>query len=188
MKNIITILLFISLLSCKAQVNTIPIENEIIYRNNETEVADDTYWKDVNNLFDKFIGTWVGTYNNKNYEFVVSKYTYNSTIRPLTRDELIIKYKITDNNGNIIVNTLNVPDDDMLVIEGDYLDENGETYHLDYTGENFVCGQNGYVLIAVINNGLNMNFRYAVKGQMTDGCTTGPAVQVLPSAIQLVKQ
>src|SRR5690606_10439727 len=138
--------------------NIIPIENEITYRNNETEVPNGTYWKDVNNLFDKYLGTWVGTYNNKNYEFVVSKYT--ESFLGITKDRLIIKYKITDSNGNVIINTLNVPHDDMLVIEGNYLDENGETYHLDYAGENFVCGQNGYVLIAVVNNGLKMNFLY----------------------------
>jgi len=184
MKNILLICLFvIAALSCKAQTlpssqNIIPVEQHIINLNNEVEVPDNTYYKDINNLFNKYIGVWTGNYNNKSYKFIVSK--INKSFLGITVDKLIIKYKITDDNGNIIVDTSNIPDDDPLVIEGDYLNENGETYHLDYMGENYICGQNGYIGIAVINNGLQMNLGFALRGEKTQSCQTGLAEQVFP--------
>lgn len=195
MKNIVYILVLVSnFLSCKAQTalslnNVIPVEQEVIYKNNEVEVPEGTYYKDVNNLFDKYIGTWIGSYNNKDYEFIVTEYLYNSSIRDLRRDKLIIRYKITDaSTGNVIIDTTPLLDDSPMMITGSYLDENGETYHLEYMGEDFICGQNGYVLIAVVNNNTQMNLAYAVKGEKTDDCLTGTAEQVLPPFITLTKQ
>lgn len=188
MKNIILILTLISILSCKGQdlnsYNIIPIENEITYRNNETEVPEATYWKDVNNLLDKFVGTWIGTFNGVSYQFLVSKYTYNSTIRVLSRDKLRIKYLITDSDGNIIANTLISGSG----ISGDYIDINGKTYHLNYIGENFMCGQNGVISITTINNDTQIRFVYAKTDQITSDCTTGLAEQILPPYITLTKQ
>lgn len=196
MKNILFIVLIVIIsYNCKAQErpiaeleNIIPVENEIIYNNNGTEVPDNTYFKDINNLFNKYIGVWTGSHNNKNYEIITTEYLYNSSIRPLKRDKLIIKYKITDNNGNIVIDTTNLPDDDVLVIEGDYLDENEETYHLYYIGENYKCGQNGYITMAVVNNGTQLNFGLSVEGEMTQSCQTGPAEQIFPELMTLNKQ
>ncbi|MDQ7917147.1 hypothetical protein RBU60_06130 [Mesonia sp. MT50] len=189
--RLMLLFLIIAVVSCKAQTlpspqNIIPVEQQIINRNNEIEVPDNTYYKDINNLFDKYIGVWTGNYNNKSYEFVISK--INKSFLGITVDELIIKYKITDNNGNILVNTTNLPDDDLLVIEGDYLDENGETYHLYYIGENYKCGQNGYITMAVVNNGTQLNFGLSVEGEMTQSCQTGPAEQIFPEFMTLNKQ
>lgn len=191
-KLITVLFLVIITYSCKAQVlpleNIIPVEEEILYRNNDAGFPDGTYFKDVNNLFDKYLGTWVGVHDGKSYELMISKYIYNSTIRPLKRDELIIRYKVIDADGSVLINALGVSDDSLSVIEGDYLDENGETYHLDYMGENSVCGQNGYILVAVVDGGLKMNFSYSIRGETTSACTTGPAQQVFPSTMQLDKQ
>ena len=74
MKQILLILLAtISVLSCKAQV--IPVQNSIGYLIIDTNIPDGTYLKDIDNLFDKFIGTWTGTRNNKNYEFIITEIT-----------------------------------------------------------------------------------------------------------------
>ena len=189
MKNILIIgLLILPTLSCKAQI--IPIENEINNRNNEIEVPDGTYYKDVNNLFDKYLGTWIGTSNGKIYEFIVEKITYQSDIRPLNRDELLIRYKITNNTLNqVLVDTTTLPDSSPLVIEGNYLDINRETYHLDYYGFDAKCGQNGYISIAVINNETQMNLSYSVNGEMAlEECPNGQAEQIIPATITLDKQ
>lgn len=192
MKKIIILVIFISNLSCKAQTmvleNIIPIEQQVFDKNNEIEVIENTYYKDVNDLFNKYVGVWTGNHLGNHFIFNVSKITYNSSRRSFKVDKLIIKYKITDSSGNILANTLDVSDNDLSVITGDYLDENGETYHLDYMGENFVCGQNGYILIAVVDGGLKMNFSYSIRGETTSACTTGPAQQILPSFIQLNKE
>ncbi|MCO6174886.1 hypothetical protein NHF50_07485 [Flavobacterium sp. NRK F10] len=176
-------------MGCKAQIisssqNIIPIEDYITY---PYDVPEGYYIKDVNNLFDKYIGTWTGIYDGKNYEFVVTKYT--SSFLEIAMDELIIRYKITDaSTGNVIIDTTPLLDDSPMMITGSYLDENGETYHLEYMGEDFICGQNGYVLIAVVNNNTQMNLAYAVKGEKTTDCLTGTAEQVLPPFITLTKQ
>ena len=187
MKSILKLFTLFIFICCKAQVlpleNIIPVEDYFDY---STDVPDGAYIKDINNLFDKYIGTWVGVHDGKNYELVVIGYT--ESYLGITEDKLIIKYKITDLSGNILANTLDVSDNDLSVITGDYLDENGETYHLDYMGENFVCGQNGYILIAVVDGGLKMNFSYSIRGETTSACTTGPAQQVFPSTLQLDKQ
>lgn len=103
MKNIIMItFLSLTALSCKAQI--IPIEEDINYRTNEIEIPDGAYIKDVNNLLDKFIGTWTGTFDNKSYEFGITKQTVS--FLGISIDRLIIKYVITDNVTNqVIVDT-----------------------------------------------------------------------------------
>ncbi|WP_417855950.1 DUF6705 family protein [Xanthomarina gelatinilytica] len=190
MKKILLItLLILTALSCKAQI--IPIEEDINYRINEIEIPDGAYIKDVNNLLDKFIGAWTGTFDNKSYEFIVEEILYQSDIRDLSRDELIIKYIITDNITNqVIADTTTLPNNDPLIITGDYLDANGKVYHSDYWGFNSECGQNGYITMGVINNGTQMNFGLSVKGEIFDmnNCPNGPAEQVIPETIILTKQ
>ena len=125
MKNTILIISLLVIYSCKAQIqqsqNIIPIENYLNYPN---DIPDETYLKDVNHLFDKFIGTWVGTFNNKNYEITIQQYLYQSNIRPILIDELLLRYKVTDINGNVLADTTTLPDDSVYVIEGRYFHEN----------------------------------------------------------------
>lgn len=192
MKSILKLFTLFIFICCKAQTmvleNIIPIEQQVFDKNNEIEVVENTYYKDVNDLFNKYVGVWAGNHLGNHFIFNVSKITYTSSRRSFKVDKLIIKYKITDASGNILANTLDVSDNDLRILIGDYLDENGETYHLDYMGENFVCGQNGYILIAVVDGGLKMNFSYSIRGETTSACTTGPAQQVFPSTLQLDKQ
>ena len=65
--------MLITALSCKAQI--IPIEEQINYMNNEIEIPDGAYIKDVNNLFNKYVGIWIGTHNNKTFELHIEKST-----------------------------------------------------------------------------------------------------------------
>lgn len=189
MKKIFIILsLFITTMSCKAQITQlekiIPVENQIMYRDNDIEVPDGTYFKDSNNLLEKYVGTYIGSSINLNYKFIVKKITVS--FLGIKVDKLIIKYKITDSNGATIIDITNLPDDNPLVIIGNYLDKNGKTYHLDYMGEDFSCGQNGYVLIAIVNDDSQMNLAYSVKGETFD-CQSDFTQQLLPSFITLKK-
>lgn len=177
-------------LSCKAQkmrpsLLTIPIENYIDYQDNNIPISENTYFKDVNNLLNKYVGTWVGIYENKTYELHVNKYIYESDIRPPLRfDELLIRYKITDANGNIIENTLNLPDDSPYVISGKYLSANEAYYVLGYVGQEGECGQMGDVFIEVpTNSGLTeMKMFMVPDNEIILGyeCPNGPANQILP--------
>ena len=168
MNNIIFLIVVVTTLSCNAQISTtsniIPLENKFDYHEYEMEIPDGTYFKDVNNKLDPFVGTWLGNYNGKIIELFVVEYIYNSTIRPLSIDELLIRYKITDPNGTVIVDTTNLPDDSPYVMKGTYFLFNRETYELDYGG--YECGQDGDLLLTVVNNGTQMNFKLILSPEI----------------------
>lgn len=192
MKNKITILmLFIIIASCKAQ-SILPIEKVIDYRNSKTGIPQNiTQIKDVNGLLNKFIGVWKGTYNNKNYEFRIVKHIRQSNTRSLSKEELLIRYKITDNTNTTIEDTTTLPNDSYYVIEGQYLAKTG-AYVLYYQGKHYKCGQNGDIFISVDrNNSTKMGLQLIVYGQMyNDECPNGAANQILPTGtgIELTKQ
>src|SRR5690606_1739518 len=119
MKKILLItLLILTALSCKAQI--IPIEEDINYRINEIEIPDGAYIKDVNHLLDKFVGTWIGTFDNKSYEFGITKLT--ESFLGISNDRLIIKNEITDNiTKQEIADTTTMPNDTSLLITTDYM-------------------------------------------------------------------
>jgi len=183
MKKIIFILatLFITF-SCKAQV--IAVED---FENYNQELTEGTHVKDVNNLLDKYVGTWRGIYNNKNYEFRIVKYTRISSNRNLKFDKLLMRYKITDSSNNVIENTLILPNTSNFIIRGSYLSNKG-SYVLNYVGFND-CGQNGTIFISIYDiNNTKMKLYLEVDGEMGLDCITG-AEQILPTDwIDLTKQ
>lgn len=76
--------LILTIFGCKAQI--IPVEEYRNYLDNEIEIPDGAYIKDVNNLLDKYVGTWIGVQNSKTYEFRISKLT--ESFLGITMDEL----------------------------------------------------------------------------------------------------
>ncbi|QTD36295.1 hypothetical protein JL193_08965 [Polaribacter batillariae] len=187
MKKLNIILVFTLLsLSCKAQ-HIIPVEKVVEYRNTNEGLLGDkdyVYVKDINNLLDKFVGTWKGIYESKNYEFEIIKITDDRG--EVKEDMLLMRYKITDASGNLIENTLNLPNDNMYVIRGEYLAKTG-SYVLDYMGKKGECGQNGTIFISA--NGNKMDLFLSVDGEIYPECTAGGSDQVLPvNGIELIKQ
>jgi hypothetical protein len=183
MKKIILIsLLTLSVLSCKAQ-QIVPIEEQGHYTK---ELSDGAYIKDVNNVLGKFVGTWKGTYNNKNYEFRVVRFTKN--FLGIKKDLLLIRYKIADTNNVVLEDTTTLPNDSMFVIKGSYYDTTDGGYVLYYQGRLHNCGQNGNVFISTYGtNDSKLQLFLAVDGEMYD-CTT-PAQQILPTkSMELNKQ
>lgn len=188
MKKII-LPLMISMYCCSAQ-QIIPLEDFLNYRDNEIEVADGTYFKDVNGLLNKYVGTWKGSWNNKNYEFIVEKYYTEAEKTYLKYDKLRIRYKVFNGNGVLIEDTTSLPDDSNYVLMGLYLDESG--YVLFYQGKESLCGQKGNVFISVFgaNNGKMQLFLYPDSEFIdSETCPNGEATQVLPTdSIELLKQ
>ena len=190
MKNIFIIgFLILTILSCKAQ-NILPVEELVNYLGTNGGIPRNiTYVKDVNNLLNKFTGTWKGNYNNLNYEFSVFKITRTSNLRPLTYDELIIKYKITDSLGNVIEDTTTLLNDSVYVIKGRYLAKTG-SYVLNYIGRDSNCGQNGNIFMGVLSGtrGTKMQLFLYPDGKTSD-CTKQGETQILPTeVITLTKQ
>ncbi|WP_406842960.1 DUF6705 family protein [Flavobacterium soyae] len=147
MKNIITlIIVLVGTLSCKAQQVIIPVEKAIEYRDADSGVPDGVYLKDINGLLNKYLGTWKGTVDNKNYTFVIIKYK-NNLSRGVSQDELMIRYLITTSNGTVIEDTRSLSDDSSYVIKGDYFNKTASYYVSSYMGKNADCGQSGNLFI-----------------------------------------
>lgn len=150
-------LVLIACTTCNAQKPPqqlpIPIEEMIDYMNNDVEINDGAYFKDVNNVLDKYVGTWVGVYDNKTYEFQLMEFTDNYL--GISEDKILMRYKITDSNGNVIESTLGLPDESPYVIKGYYLSENEANYILTYISQQ-PCTVWGHIYINVMNNGTTM--------------------------------
>ncbi|TXE17644.1 hypothetical protein ES692_08755 [Psychroserpens burtonensis] len=95
---IYTILLFISILSCKAQSPIVDIDAP------RSSTIDGAYFKDINNEFNKFTGTWFFTEGSTSITFEIKKVEmiFNGTDY---EDKLVGEYKYVS-NGLIVVNTL----------------------------------------------------------------------------------
>ena len=189
MKNILILgIITLTALSCKAQI--IPIENYINYIDAENGIPDNTtHIKDVNNLLNKFVGTWVGTYDSKSFEFQITKVTQTSY--GVMEDLLVVKHKITNSSGIVLEDTIN-GNDTSIGISSNYLARNG-AYVLIYTGTEADCGQFGDIYISVGWNNSNNNMRLGLspgRDIVTEECPNGIATQIFPvdDGMTLVKQ
>jgi hypothetical protein len=160
MKNILIILFFCSTISGFTQ-NIIPIEEKKFYFDNDLVFPQNTYFKDVNHLFDAYIGTWAGWDNGKYYELFITKETLTYTPEEADfsqLDELQIRYRITDTNGTVIFDTSTLPANSIYVIKGAYFNEQGTYYTLNYTGPD--CGDYGILSVFVYSNQINLAIDY----------------------------
>ncbi len=160
-----------------------------------TQIQGITHIKDINGVLDKFVGTWKGAFDGKQLEVVISKKTIDYTkyikhkrSEPLLWDQLLLRHKITDQNGEIIANTLGFPDDDEFIMFKDEY-RNSYTYIFNYFGKNYKCGDNGDVWFFMKKNNTEAYFSYSYRGSQSFNCTTsiGP---VFPNdqGILLTKQ
>lgn len=179
-KLLILGLIILTNLSCKSQ-SILPLEEVIKYVNSENGIPKNiTYIKDVNNILEKYVGTWKGIYNNRNYEFILTKYTSN--YKNLLEDKLLMRYVISDVNGTIIEDTRALPDTSPYVIKGDYVD--GSFYELYYGGKESLCGQKGSIIIDIQPNSNNNLMRMLFLPQQEilslKDCPNGSATQIMP--------
>lgn len=184
MKKLIVIVSILVAFSCKAQLNptgVIPIED---FENYQGEVPDGTYIKDVNQLLDKYTGSWEGTFEGKLYEIsiVPEKITYLG----IDEDILLLRYKITGEDNQELINTLNISSG-TRVVKGTSIEDGGEPgeyYVLDYFGEESQCGQKGNIYLTISQNNpdqmrlfLAPSNEYIVKSK----CPDGSAQQLFPT-------
>ena len=103
MKTILKLILILSIISCKAQ--------SALYKADPT-LPTGTYYKDLNNDLNKFVGTWKWEENNTSFTIKLQKIEqyYDGEYY---RDMLIGEYKYV-NNGNIVVNTLPLLNDSNI--------------------------------------------------------------------------
>ncbi|WP_374465638.1 DUF6705 family protein [Chryseobacterium sp.] len=98
-----TILLMVGLISCKAQ-QIYPLNNS------ELDSAINSYFKDLNNELDPFIGTWKADFQGKTITLIINKQLkrpYEVWSKNFFKDVIIVKYEVKDSNGQIYQSTLN---------------------------------------------------------------------------------
>ncbi|MDF2552058.1 MAG: hypothetical protein K0R77_1333 [Chryseobacterium sp.] len=198
MKNIILVAtLFLSVLSCKAQViGTLEQFEECSNRPNHDEGCPDleniTYVKDTNNRLNQFVGIWKGTYGGKQYEIklekkINSKYFITSKI---SWDRIIGRMIIKNDLGIIIYNSTNEPDNNISFFGNNF---QHRAYEMHFVG-NWDCAESGQVFIETrLNNSNEMTLFYArdldVKLDPAKCPNYSSFVQLLPNnKMTLVKQ
>ena len=157
-RTVIILFMILSSLYSKAQV-IMSIEE---YNKCKSTTCGQTpdYVKDINGTLNKYVGTWKGTDDNKTYEIIVTKFTRNRNImnlRIVKSDELLIRYKITDSKGTVLVDTRSFADDNPYVIKGLGFTEEG-SYQLSFTGIDNNLKNDGDILLRVYNGQLRFLF------------------------------
>ena len=98
MKNIYALFIILTALNCKAQSPVIDIDNW------DGESQENAYYKDVNNFFDVFEGTWLYTNGDTSFKIIIVKKTMLYTGKFYT-DYVIGEYQYIE-NGVEKINTL----------------------------------------------------------------------------------
>lgn len=187
-KLLILGLIILSNLSGKAQ-DIKPLETKMNYYSIETGLPKNiSYFKDVNNLLDKYVGTWKGTLGTRIYEFRITKYT--DIYDGLKEDKLLIRYLITTTSGSVVEDTRSTTDINCS-IKGDFFQKS--SYVLNYYGKQTECGQTGVVFIGMVKNSNNTQMKLFLSQDQvfldTQTCPNGRAPQVLPlDQVLLTKQ
>jgi hypothetical protein len=98
----IILLLLISLnVNCQTVTTIVP------YRTHSFDAPNGAYFKDLNNEFQFWLGTWEGIANNKKYTFTFVLFQQQLTTLPSGeyrfRDNLVGKLKVTDLSTNLVI-------------------------------------------------------------------------------------
>lgn len=128
MKQILTLMTILFVLSCKAQS---PIISTVEYdENDDIELTDGCYLKDVGNKYNPFIGTWVWEDGNARLEIVFEKIEQVFE-GDYYEDMLLGKYKYINSSGEEKHNSLNLNLTNQNVLGFAYYLIRGGGYYTD---------------------------------------------------------
>ncbi|KIC63052.1 DUF6705 family protein [Chryseobacterium taiwanense] len=160
MKNrLFIIILFLTIVSCKAQVvGTLEQFEECASRPNHDEGCPDleniTYAKDTNNRLNPFVGTWKGVFGGKQYEIKLEKKLQvgEGTVK---WDRIIGRMLVKDSSGNIIYNSMDKPDNNTFFSGYNF---QHRAYIMDFFGNVEYCNDSGVVFIEISQNNPNIMY------------------------------
>lgn len=183
------ILIMSFLISLCSTAQTISIEDHgLNYVGKKSPVKEGvTYVKDVNNVLDKYIGTWTGQSDGKNITFVISEITYTSDSFNIKFDKLIIKH-ITKVNNIAIDDTTILEDTHPLVIKGYYLADTGH-YVLNYISKERDCAQDGKLYIYIDDNNTTLKCSLIRQAEFINPevCDGVDVFKFIPETFELTK-
>lgn len=148
MKNIFaTILLFLVMASCKAQ-QVLPLSSSAF------NAPNNSYFKDLNNELDFYVGTWEANFQGKTILLKVTKelkVPFEIWDKNNFKDRLLVRYEVKNNNGTILESSLNndFSNKVKLLIEGSEIENDLAT--LIFAGGNCSVGI-GNITFKKINN------------------------------------
>jgi len=149
MKNIIRILIIFTLtiISCKAQTVSLETLAKCQQENPPFPCPKNyNYVKDINNLLNKYVGTWKGNLNGKVYEFnFIKKENVGDDIKD---DRLIGRFKVINSIGTVLYNTLNETNDNETFFLGRNFQPDLEAYMVYFVG-NSACVEYGDVYLRI---------------------------------------
>ncbi len=163
----------------KAGENVIPVENAWSYITSLPNNLDlkNVYFKDVNHVLERYKGLWTGTYQNKNYVFAVylTLRHHDKTWDNVYSDLLLIRYKITDASGKVLVNTMDDTPGSPYILFGLRFTKDHKKYRVSYIGKNSRCGNEGFIILSMIaDNKINLNILPGYGGLIDlDDCPNG---------------
>ncbi|MFS4431077.1 DUF6705 family protein [Chryseobacterium sp. S90] len=102
-KIAVILILFLSLISCKAQ-QTFPLNSDY------EEIPQNSYLKDLNNELTPYVGTYKTNFNGKEIMLFITKQEdklEQSAQKNYYMDALIVKYIVKNSSGNILQDTQN---------------------------------------------------------------------------------
>ncbi|MCY1661415.1 DUF6705 family protein [Chryseobacterium sp. SL1] len=151
MKILSLFALYITLLSCKAQ-QVLPLNGSVV------NSPINSYFKDINNELDFYVGNWKANFQNKTMILKITKALhrpFEMLDKNYFQDQLIIRYEIKDINESVLQTTLNRSftdqNDVKLLIESSGTESNGDIVNLLFAGGNCSVGI-GEIILKKINN------------------------------------
>jgi hypothetical protein len=159
--------------------------------NSGLNISDGDYFKDTNNRLDPYLGQWQGSYDNKNLTLEISKLVKSESIG-YYKDILLIKYSLVDNQGQVLVNTLDMFDNYSKHINGMRFLNEFNLYVAIYSGLQSNCNQKGWAYIEKVNN---TTLKFWIKpdsGEIIPNDCPDGNIHILPTseatAVTLTKQ
>lgn len=133
------------------------------------------YLKDTNNELQDYEGTWKGIWNNKTIFITFKKLTDRYSIyRKHNRDLLIAKFKVLDNNGNVLFDNTSDSDDNAKIKGSGFANigsksgpnnDIGGKYTLLYY-DTTLCNLKGTIYIGFVNTTKNqLKFKFTQRRQ-----------------------
>jgi hypothetical protein len=163
MKNIIVFFIFIF----TTNVNCQTVTTIVPYRTKSFDAPNGAYFKDLNNEFPFWLGTWEGIANNKKYTFTFVLFQQQLTTFPnggyKFNDRFVGKLKVTDLSTNLVIyDEYSFTSLDDYLIFGHVI--HGREFYFGFTDKENHCNNSADFTLVKYNDNPNQilykNFRY----------------------------
>jgi hypothetical protein len=136
-------------------INVFKAQSIVPLNNSDYDAQTNSYFKDINNELDPYVGIWKASFENKMITLSIvkeSKRPYESWGKNFYKDQLIMKYEIKDSTGFILQSNLNT----------NYTESNLK-YFIQSLGTNIKGNNEVDFLFSGGNCGVGLGFIYVKK-------------------------